>query len=61
MINVQDLAGKAAAEAARLGLDDGSKSVTGGPVKHNTLKLLGRYLMLRVQLAWLRWLSKRQR
>ena len=31
------------------------------PVKHNTFKLLGRYLVLRVQLAWLRWLSKRQR
>ena len=26
------------------------------PVKHNTFKLLGRYLVLRVQLAWLRWL-----
>ena len=26
------------------------------PVRHNTLKLLGRNIMLRVQLAWLRWL-----
>jgi hypothetical protein len=29
------------------------------PVKHNTFKLLARYVVLRVQLAWLRWLSRR--
>jgi hypothetical protein len=31
------------------------------PVKHSTFKLLARHVVLRVQVAWLRWLSKRQR
>jgi hypothetical protein len=29
------------------------------PVKHNTFKLLARHIVLRVQVAWLRWLSRR--
>jgi len=29
------------------------------PVKHNTFKLLARHIVLRVKVAWLRWLSRR--
>ena len=31
------------------------------PARHNTFKLLGRVLMLQLKVAWLRWLSRRQR
>ena len=31
------------------------------PVRQNTFKLLGRVLMLQLKVAWLRWLSRRQR